>query len=98
MNKLVDKAVEKVKQTVNSDCDVVNVGPSERALSVVAGGLILAIGLRNLFRSPLSSFTGITIGGGLIFRGVTGHCKLRHALEGGDNAKATVVEHRYFVK
>lgn len=98
MSNLVDKALEKVKSKIVSDCDVVNVGPSERALSVVAGGLILAIGVRNLFRSPISAFTGITLGGGLIFRGVTGHCKLKNALDENDNPKSTVVEHRYFVK
>lgn len=98
MSNIVNKALEKVKKSVSSDCGVVNVGPSERALSVVAGGLILAMGVRNLFRSPISSFTSITLGGGLIFRGVTGHCKVKSALEGNDQQKATVVEHRYFVK
>lgn len=98
MSNIVNKALETIKENVGSSCGTVNVGVSERVLSVVAGGFILGVGIKNLFRSPISGFSGVALGGGLIFRGVTGHCKLKSVLEEESEADATVVEHRYFVK
>src|SRR5688500_14374196 len=49
----------------------VNVGQTERAISAVAGGALAIAGLR------MKSLPGLLLaglGGGLIYRGVTGHC------------------------
>ena len=55
--------------------DDVNVGRAERTLSAVAGGALALAGLR--MRS-LPGLVMAALGGGLVYRGITGHC---HAYE-----------------
>lgn len=56
----------------------VNVGMLERGISLVAGGLVMALGARQDARSaiPLEA-----LGGYLAYRGATGHCPLYAALQ-----------------
>jgi len=59
------------------DPATVNVGQTERALSAVAGGALAVAGLR------MRSLPGLllaALGGGLVYRGVTGHCRAYEAL------------------
>jgi uncharacterized membrane protein len=55
----------------------VNVAARERRFSVAAGSLLTLLGLR---RRSTPGFIVAAIGGGLIYRGVTGHCQLYKAL------------------
>ncbi|WP_164112491.1 MULTISPECIES: DUF2892 domain-containing protein [Sphingobacterium] len=97
---LLNYALEKIKQKVDEDCIDRNLGTSERILSVVAGGFILGIGIRQIIKRPLAAFTGISLGGALMYRGITGHCTIKTAIDKITNEedKVTVIEHRYFVK
>ncbi|MFD2599400.1 DUF2892 domain-containing protein [Sphingobacterium corticis] len=96
---ILNKTLETLKDKLDTECTTANVGSTERVLSVVAGGFILGVGVKNLFRSPLTSFSGIALGGSLIYRGVTGKCKLTSALNNQEEKPdTTVIEHRYFVK
>lgn len=55
----------------------VNVGDVERVVSVMGGGLL------TLFGATRGGLTGLglaVLGGGLIYRGVTGHCEAYHGL------------------
>lgn len=56
----------------------VNVGPGERILSVLGGGGLVAgsVARRSLLSVPLA-----LAGGYLVFRGVTGHCRIYDALD-----------------
>ena len=51
--------------------DHVNVGQAERTISAVAGG---ALALAGLSRGSLGGLALAALGGGLVYRGVTGHC------------------------
>lgn len=62
----------------------INVGPTERVVSVTGGLLLAAYGLR---RFSLSGLTLAATGGALLFRGVTGHCPINAAI-GRDSAAA----------
>src|SRR5436309_10564985 len=55
----------------------INVALPERLISIAAGGLLIAWGIRK--RSALS-LAGAAAGGDLIYRGLTGHCHLYGAL------------------
>jgi uncharacterized membrane protein len=55
----------------------VNVGQAERAISAVAGGALALAGLR--MRS-LPGLLVAALGGGLVYRGVSGHCRAYEAL------------------
>lgn len=99
MNSILNLAFDKIKQKVEDNCSDGNVGVSERVLSVISGGLILGIGVKQLFRSPISAISGITFGGALVYRGITGHCTVKRAIEKvTEKDDVTVIEHRYFVK
>lgn len=100
MSTIIDYALNKIKTKVDESCVDGNVGTSERILSVIAGGLILGIGTKRLLKNPLTAISGITLGGALVYRGVTGHCTIKAAVDNLANEKdeVTVIEHRYFVK
>ncbi|GAA4179701.1 hypothetical protein D3C87_1107300 [compost metagenome] len=98
MSNLLLFAFDKIKAKIKDDCIEENIGASERVLSVIAGGFILGLGVKKIFKSPLAGLSGLTLGGTLIYRGVTGHCDVKKLLEDKDVKKVEVIEHRYFVK
>lgn len=55
----------------------INVGPTERLLSVLTGSTLAALGLR---RGTLGGLAMSLAGGALVYRGVTGHCDMYDAL------------------
>ncbi|MGI8995695.1 MAG: SRPBCC family protein [Pyrinomonadaceae bacterium] len=55
----------------------VNVGESERYISAIGGG---ALALYGLTRGSLAGVALALVGGGLLYRGVTGHCDVYEAL------------------
>jgi uncharacterized membrane protein len=58
-------------------CAHVNVGDAERVASVMGGGVLALLGLT---RGGLIG-SALTLGGaGMVYRGITGHCKAYHAL------------------
>lgn len=65
-----------------------NVGDAERWLSVLAGGALIAVGLR---RGRAEGAVGALAGAALLHRGVTGHCHLYGAL-GVDTSERGRVE------
>jgi uncharacterized membrane protein len=56
----------------------VNVGEKERLLSVLSGA---ALGLCGLARGSLGGLTLATVGGSLLYRGITGHCYAYQSLD-----------------
>lgn len=95
---ILNKTLGTIKEKIDANCHDANIGSSERVLSVIAGGFILGVGVKNLFRSPFTAFSGIALGGTLVYRGITGHCNVKSVLESDEQPEATVIEHRYFVK
>src|SRR5690242_4841921 len=55
----------------------VNVGKTERLLSMLGGGALFVYGLK---RRSWDGWLLAAVGGELIFRGATGHCEFYHAL------------------
>lgn len=58
----------------------VNVGDTERLISVVGGGVLLAAGLYGLSKGSWTGLVAGVIGGSLVYRGTTGHCSLYQAI------------------
>lgn len=54
-----------------------NVGPTERVVSQIGGGLLVALGIE---RGGLSGLTLVGLGAALFHRGYTGHCHLYEML------------------
>ncbi|MDQ3277151.1 MAG: DUF2892 domain-containing protein [Bacteroidota bacterium] len=53
---------------------LLNVGQTERMVSVGLGAFLLSSGLHNLTRHPLAGLIRTVLGGALLYRGVSGHC------------------------
>jgi uncharacterized membrane protein len=73
-----------------ADMDHRNVGPTERWASMIAGG---ALALYGLSRRSLGGGILASIGAGLAYRGITGHCPAYEAL-GIDTAGGRVDDSR----
>ena len=71
----------------------VNVGDVERVASLVAGGGLALAGLRRL--NSLSGVLLTLAGGGLVYRGVSGHCSLYQVLGMSRRAPQTGVPARH---
>lgn len=52
----------------------INVGQTERMISVGLGAFLLSSGLSNLTRHPIKGLLRTLIGGAILYRGVSGHC------------------------
>ena len=57
--------------------DAINVGSTERIVSILGGAVL---GLYGLGRIRLSGVALAALGGALIYRGVTGHCNVYESL------------------
>jgi uncharacterized membrane protein len=57
-----------------------NVGQSERMVSVGLGAFLLSSGLNNLTRHPIKGLIRTILGGALLYRGVSGHCPVYESL------------------
>ncbi len=70
---------QQIKETeeTNRPSRFVNVGDAERIASAIGGGLLLAYGIK---RGTLGGLALAALGGGLLFRGGTGHCQAYTAL------------------
>ena len=64
-----------IKQTVQPP-EAINLNWPERYISIATGVKLTFNGLRNLFKSPLTSMLKLGAGGYLLNRGVSGHCAL----------------------
>jgi len=74
-------ASERLASTMKSifgSSELTNVGSLERTVSVLAGTALAASSLRRLDR--VSGIAMALIGGGLIYRGSTGHCSMYHVM------------------
>lgn len=67
-----------------------NIENSERIISMAAGAFIFFRGLSNIFSHPFIALAEVVVGGGLIRRGVTGHCALKESFEKADAAEELV--------
>lgn len=51
-----------------------NVGQTERLVSVGLGAFLLSSGINNLFSHPIKGLIRTVLGGALLYRGASGHC------------------------
>jgi uncharacterized membrane protein len=72
------RAYNFAERSLAGDLHGVNVGAPERWLSTVAGGSLLFYGLS---RGSLRGLALAVAGGGLVYRGATGHCDVYEALD-----------------
>ncbi len=61
-----------------------NMDKSEKVVSVGAGAFIFLKGISNIISNPILAVAEVAIGGGLIYRGITGYCPVKELLEKED--------------
>ncbi len=69
--------------------NIMNVSQNERIFSSALGGWFLSSGLHSLLRHPIDGFIKTTIGGILLYRGLSGNCPLYSAMGKSKNASHT---------
>jgi uncharacterized membrane protein len=79
-------AIEADDRGLRSWLPEVNVGSAERLVSITAGAILTGLGIS---RRDLSGMLIAGVGGGLLFRGATGHCLAYEAL-GIDTSRESV--------
>lgn len=72
---------------------VINVGNFERGVSIALGTILLYSGLKKIFRKPMKGISQSSIGGYLLYRGITGNCALYSRFD-VDGTKTTSVNIR----
>ena len=92
-------AAEGNAQQSSSGTGNVNVSETERWASAIGGGALVAYGVTRLVQGNLLGAVLGLIGGGLIYRGATGHCDVYGALgistaAGSNNPNVSVPAHR----
>ncbi|SEN38388.1 Protein of unknown function [bacterium A37T11] len=94
MSKSTKEIADSIKDRFEDDHSYRNIGLSERIISVASGAFILYTGITGVFkRRPVRSITEVLAGAGLIYRGATGYCPLKEAIDGKPN-EVTVIERR----
>jgi uncharacterized membrane protein len=75
------------KQGCSTGCQ--NIGETERVVSIGTGALLVLGGLVRSMHGPGRGLLMLAAGGGLIYRGLTGHCSLYEAMEVSTNPDHT---------
>jgi uncharacterized membrane protein len=65
-----------------------NVGKTERYISIATGAFLFATGVKNLKRKPVRSAFRIASGSAMLHRGLSGYCAVNEAI-GRNSAKST---------
>jgi uncharacterized membrane protein len=87
---VTERAMRTVEGGQGHTAQAVNVGDVERLLSMLGGA---AVGLYGLRRLRLSGLALVALGGALLYRGLSGHCKMYGSL-GIDRAATLTGEKR----
>ena len=80
MNSMINQISDSFEGSFLQENEHANIQKSERLLSLGAGAFIGLKGIGNLFSHPLMALTELGIGGALIYRGMTGFCHLKAAM------------------
>lgn len=91
----VNKIADNLKDCLLQENENSNIAKSERVVSLATGAFILFKGITNVFSHPLLALGEVAIGAGLLYRGSTGYCPLKSALENDldeDDEPFSVVE------
>src|SRR5262249_31856103 len=75
--RLSSRVLERQTEESKASRPRINVGDAERLLSVLGGGALAVLGLP---RGPLPGLGLAALGGGLLYRGLSGHCSTYQAL------------------
>jgi uncharacterized membrane protein len=89
-NNFANRAQSAGSRTPATGSSRVNVGKTERIISVAAGALLAFLAAKNINRSKSGSIAMLTTGGSLLFRGATGYCPINESM-GRNSAASTQV-------
>jgi|GEM_PF-194902 len=100
MENTVKKASDKIVGSVLYPNEYVNISKSERVVSTAFGAFMLWKGIKDVFSTPSNAVWEIILGGGLLYRGVTGYCAVKDKLEACDPSSRSpeVMEREYLVE
>jgi hypothetical protein len=80
-NTVIDKVTDTLNGTFLQESATINVGQTERIISVGAGAFIALKGITNVFSHPFLAITELGLGSALLYRGLTGYCSVKEKLD-----------------
>jgi uncharacterized membrane protein len=89
-NSYANKAQSADNRTPATGSSRVNVGKTERIISVAAGALLAFLAAKNFNKSKSGSVAMLTTGGSLLFRGATGYCPVNESIGRNTNSSLQV--------
>ncbi|RZL17815.1 MAG: DUF2892 domain-containing protein [Pedobacter sp.] len=80
-NDKLARVLDNIKRNWEEPNAIENLEKSEKIISVGAGAFIFLKGISNLISHPLLGVAEVAIGGGLLYRGLTGYCPVKEVAE-----------------
>ena len=76
-NDKINQVLDNLKRSWEDPFVMENMESSEKVLSVGAGAFIFLSGIGSLLSHPIIGMAKVAIGGGLVYRGITGYCPVK---------------------
>ena len=81
INDKISNVIDNIKRNWEEPNVMENMEKSEKIVSIGAGAFIFLKGISNLISHPFLAVVEVAIGGGLLYRGLTGYCPVKDITE-----------------
>lgn len=71
----------RIKENLSDYCEHGEVKGWERILSVVSGAALALLSIKKIKKSPISAISQLTLAGALLWRGISGKCKVKEMID-----------------
>lgn len=78
--------VSSIKDNLGDYCENGEVKGFERVLSIGAGAALAIYGIKRVRKSPITAISQLSLGGALLWRGISGRCKVKEIIADQINA------------
>ena len=76
-NDKINQVLDNLKRSWEDPFVTENMESSEKVLSLGAGAFIFLSGIGSLLSHPIMGIAKVAVGGGLVYRGLTGYCPVK---------------------
>lgn len=94
-NDKINQVINNIKRSWEDPEPFENMETSEKMISIGAGAFIFLKGIGNLLSHPIIAVTEVAIGGGLLYRGLTGYCPVKDITH--QNSGDTIIVRETFI-
>lgn len=78
---LLNIMTDRIKDNLSDYCEHGEVKGWERILSIGSGAALTLLSIKNIKKSPISAVSQLTLAGALLWRGISGKCKVKEMID-----------------